>query len=313
MNTGALYPFIAKPVDPPRLEAILKRELGFYMAQREARSGSEQRLPCRNRITANDVLRFALRAGGLSQRFRNSASAIEAFLSLAHPPREKDQDVPKSEVDFGPWKDLLQQTRHRLEEVQSLLQDLWSPSEQAVSELTEYTHLRNVVGEVVTELEGDLASKNIRVRNKVSRFLPAMEVDRPKLRRFLDLFLRAQVATLPAGSRVTLSANSPVCPRTVAGGIEVQLIDDGPRRGILTNSGMMWGGEIQSCMLGCYLIAYHLGGQIAGEAQAKGTIYTVRLPVVPNGTDSCRGEPALLQEIGLPTRERSAQFKQSEA
>ena len=77
---------------------------------------------------------------------------------------------------------------------------------------------------------------------------------------------------------------------------------------------MMWeGGEIQSCMLGCYLIAHHLGGQIAGEAQAKGTIYTVRLPVVPNGADSCRGEPALLQETGLPTRERSAQFKQSEA
>ena len=42
VNTGALYPFIAKPWDPPRLEAILKRELGVFMAQRAiARSGSE--------------------------------------------------------------------------------------------------------------------------------------------------------------------------------------------------------------------------------------------------------------------------------
>jgi hypothetical protein len=53
--------------------------------------------------------------------------------------------------------------------------------------------------------------------------------------------------------------------------------------------------------------------QFAGETQMKGTNYTVRLPVVPIGANSCRREPALLREIRLATRVRLGQSKETEA
>jgi signal transduction histidine kinase len=133
-------------------------------------------------------------------------------------------------------------------------------------------------------------------------------VDRPKFCRLFELLLKDEIASLPPGSRVTLSAKlldgAPVDKQEV----QVQVSDNGPGLPkealrlvfdpfvVRSDSPMEYGIHLMAC----YFIVHHHGGWIdARSEKGQGTTFTLRLPVNPNLAPSLQDESEFLQKVLL--------------
>ena len=116
-------------------------------------------------------------------------------------------------------------------------------------------------------------------------------MDKPKFYRLFELLLKDEIASLPAGSRITLSAS------LLNGGpadqqeVQVQVSDNGPGLPkealrlvfdpfvVRSDSPMEYGIHLMAC----YFIVHHHGGRIdAKSEEGRGTTFTLRLPLNPN-------------------------------
>src|SRR5262245_24750682 len=88
--------------------------------------------------------------------------------------------------------------------------------------------LHTVVSETVDGLKDGFAAKNITVENRIPDSLPPMSVEKPKFYRLFELLLKDEIASLPAGSRVELSAKllGEMPPEKQL--IQLQIHDNGP-------------------------------------------------------------------------------------
>ena len=282
VNTGTLYNFLSKPWDPCRIEAILKRDLRCFMIERErAGSSSEQMVPFQNGMTAGRIIRFALAATSFGQHFHNPFKAVNAYLDLAPSSVEPKPLDPEPQLDLGPWQEFYRQVEDQLERANNLLQDLWPASDRTTPEFADRVGLREIVGEAVTGFRDAFAVKAIRPRNKISRFLPALNVDRPMFYRLFELLLRAMSATLPASTEITLSATVLNGTRTGKKQIELQVIANGskPWRDARFDAPSSEDRlDYRAHMLACYLIVYHHGGEIDVRwKRGEGTAYKLHL------------------------------------
>src|SRR5262249_3232197 len=124
------------------------------------------------------------------------------------------------------WKDYYSNVQWQIERINNLLKDLWAVSEKPAVQFADKVTLRGAVEESVTSLKEGFAAKKIVVDNQVPDSLPTLNVDGPKFRRFFELLFKDEIASLPAGSRITLTAqqiNGSEKPE-----IELQIADNGP-------------------------------------------------------------------------------------
>jgi signal transduction histidine kinase len=146
------------------------------------------------------------------------------------------------------------------------------------------------------------------VESHIPESLPVLNVDEPKFRRLFELLLRDELASLPAGSRVTLSA------RLLDGGqpgkqeVQIEVSDNGPGLPkealrlvfdpfvVRSDSPMEYGIHLMAC----YFIVHHHGGRIdAASEEGRGTTFTLRLPVNPDQTASPQEEQEFLHKVLL--------------
>jgi K+-sensing histidine kinase KdpD len=114
--------------------------------------------------------------------------------------------------------------------------------------------------------------------------LPLMRVDKPKFDRLFDLLLKDELAMLPAGSKITLAAE------TQGRDMLIRLTDNGPAlppealRVILDPFTVSTGGpsEYGINLMACFFIAHHHGGKIEAQSlPGGGNLFIVRLPLEP--------------------------------
>jgi len=171
--------------------------------------------------------------------------------------------------------------------------------------------LREVVESCIDALKTQFAAKNIRVKNEISDSLPTMKVDKPKFYRLFELLLRDEIASLPAGSRITFSATSLNNALPGKDTIQVQLSDNGPGLPkealrlvfdpfvVRTDSPMEYGIHLMAC----YFIVHHHGGRIDARSQdGQGTTFTLRLPTNPNQVPPAQNGQEFLQKVLLSDR-----------
>jgi signal transduction histidine kinase len=119
--------------------------------------------------------------------------------------------------------------------------------------------------------------------------LPELNVDKPKFYRLFDLLLRDELASLPSGSRVTISA------KLLNGGakpeVQVLINDNGPGLPqeavrVLFDPFVIRSdtpAEYGIHLMACFFIVYHHGGKIEAKSQeGHGTTFTLRLPLHPD-------------------------------
>jgi two-component system probable response regulator PhcQ len=308
VNTGAIYKYITKPWDPPQLEITLQRGLEFFMVQRERDQLLKEKMSVlHNMMIADRIVSLGLLAAGLSHHIRNSLVAVKTFLDLAPAKMEEEKlDIQGlRNPDF--WKEYYQNVQGQVSKINNMLKDLWAASEKPAFAFADSIQLRPVVEETINGLQEGFAAKKINIENNIPDSLPALNVDKPKFYRLFELLLKDELASLPSGSHITLSA------RALKGSadkeqIEVQLTDDGPGLPkealrlvfdpfvVRTDSPVEYGIHLMAC----YFIVHHHGGRIDARSEdGKGTTFTLRLLTNPDQAQPSPHEQEFLQKVLL--------------
>jgi len=308
VNTGAIYKYVTKPWDPEQLDETLKRALEFFSVQHERDQLLREKMSVlHNMMIADRIVSLGLLAAGLSHHIRNSLVAVKTFLDLA-PSKMAEEKMNLDGLrnpDF--WKEYYQSVQGQIERINNLLKDLWTASEKPSFEFSDEVQLRQVVDSCIDALKAGFAAKNIKIKNEIPESLPTMKVDKPKFYRLFDLMLKDELATLPAGSEVTLKAEP--YNGTARPGILITVSDNGPGLPqealrlvfdpfvVRSDSPMEYGIHLMAC----YFIVHHHGGKIEARSEdGKGTTFTIRLPIDPDSTPSTgAGDTEFLRKVLL--------------
>ena len=309
VNTGAIYKYVTKPWDPPQLENTLKRGLEFFMVQRERDQLLKEKMSVLHNMMITDrIVSLGLLAAGLSHHIRNALVAVKTFLDLA-PAKMEEEKIDLEGLrnpDF--WKEYYQNVQGQIEKINNMLKDLWTASEKPAFTFGDQVHLRDVVADEVARLKDGLAAKQIEAENQIPTSLPALNVDRPMFCRLFELLLKDELASLPPGSRVTVSAKLLDGARADKQEIQVQVSDNGPGLPkealrlvfdpfvVRSDSPMEYGIHLMAC----YFIVHHHGGRIDAKSEkGQGTTFTLRLPVNPDLAPPLQEESEFLQKVLL--------------
>src|SRR3989441_10766694 len=309
VNTGAIYKYVTKPWDPPQLENTLKRGLEFFMVQRERDQLLREKMSVlHNMMIADRIVSLGLLAAGLSHHIRNALVAVKTFLDLAPAKMEEekmDLDGMRN-PDF--WKEYYQNVQNQIARINNMLKDLWTASEKPAFEFKDRVQLRQVVSDSVEQLKNDFAAKDIHVENTIPDSLPELHVDKPKFYRLFELLLKDEIASLPPGSRITLSATPLNNAPAGKDAVQVQLSDNGPGLPkealrlvfdpfvVRSDSPMAYGIHLMAC----YFTVHPPGGRIDARSDAgQGTTFTLRLPINPNQTPAVQDDQEFLRKVLL--------------
>ena len=308
VNSGSIYKYVTKPWDPVQLEQTLKRSLEFFLVQMERDQLLREKMSVlHNMMIADRMVSLGLLAAGLSHHIRNSLVAVKTFLDLAPAKmaEEKMEMTGLRNPDF--WKEYYQNVQSQIEKINNLLKDLWSASEKPAFEFADQVKIREVLNAGIEALKSDFAAKNIEVRNEVPDTLPLVKVDKPKFYRLFELMLKDELASLPAGSRITFSASE-----TQSGShkpsVQIQMTDNGPGLPqealrlvfdpfvVRSDSPMEYGIHLMAC----YFIVHHHGGKIEARGESpQGTTFTIRLPLDPNLSQPAANDTDFLRKVLL--------------
>ena len=204
VNSGAIYKYVSKPWDPPQLELTLRQAMEFFLVQAERDQLLYEKMSVlRNMMIADRIVSLGLLAAGLSHQIRNSLVAVKTFLDLAPNKMAEERTGTNGLRNPDFWKDYHQNVQSQVEKINSLLKDLWASSENPSAPFADEVSLRQVVDEALATLRDQIVARRIEIENRIPDSLPALKADKPKFRRLFELLLKEELATLPAGSRVT--------------------------------------------------------------------------------------------------------------
>ena len=288
VNSGAIYKYITKPWDPPQLALTLRQGLEFFMVQAERDQLLREKMSVlRNMMIADRIVSLGLLAAGLSHHIRNSLVAVKTFLDLApgKMAEEKKDVASLRNPDF--WKEYHQNVQSQVEKINGLLQDLWTVSDNnASTAFADEVRLHQAVGTALELFRDQLAARRIEIDNRIPDSLPVLRVDKPKFCRLFELLLKEEVATLPAGSRITLAAE--LSPNGAKPEIVVHINDNGPglpqeALSIIFDPFVVSDSvpsEYGIHLMACFFIVHHHGGKIEAHSQpGQGNTFILRLPL----------------------------------
>jgi len=305
VNSGAIYKYVTKPWDSPQLELTLRQGLEFFMVQAERDQLLLEKMSVlRNMMIADRVVSLGLLAAGLSHHIRNSLVAVKTFLDLA-PQKMIEERAPGANGLRNPdfWKDYHSNVQTQIEKINSLLTDLRSSSEgkTGVDEIL----LQKTVGSTLESFKEQFTARRIEIENKIPDSLPPMRADAPKFQRLFELLFKDELATLPAGSKISLSAE---LKNGAKPEIVLTISDNGPGvpQGALrivfdpfAGSGNV-PSEYGINLMACFFIVHHHGGLIdAKSLPGHGTTFTLHLPLQPEAAAPSPNETDFLQKALL--------------
>lgn len=308
VNTGSIYKFIMKPWDPPQLDTNLRRALEFFIVQQERDQLLKEKLSViHNMMIADRIVSLGLLAQGLSHHIRNPLQAVKTFLDLAPTKLEEEKLHAQGLRDPEFWRAYYQNAQTQLDKITNLLKDLWSAPEKPNAVSGGLVCVRAVVDREVAQLQQSFDAKKISVTNEIPADLPEIGADAHKFHRLFELLLRDELASLPGGASVKLSGRHVTDTASGLPEVEILLRDNGPglpkealrllfdpfvvRMDIPSEYGIN--------LMACFFIVHHHGGRIEARSEAgRGTVFVIRMPVVPSATPS-EDRQEFLQKILL--------------
>ena len=290
INTGAIYRYINKPWEPEQLELTLRQAMDFFLVQRERDQLLQEKMEAlRQLMVADRLVSLGMLTAGLSHHIRNALVTVKTFMDLAPAKMraEKADGATVRDPDF--WSDYHQSVLSQIDRIDNLLKELWVASEKSSGQFPDSVKLQAVVAESVESLKVTLAAKNLQVENQLDPDLPALLVEKARFLRLFELLLKEELASLPAGSRVTFSARVVVSDAKTE--IQLQIQDNGP--GLLPETAQhlfdpfMVRSDTPSehgiYLMACFFIVHQHGGRIEAASQpGQGTTFTLHFPVDPD-------------------------------
>ena len=289
VNSGAIYKYVTKPWDPPQLEQTIKRGLEYFMVRLERdQLLTEKMSVIRNMMIADRIVSLGLLAAGLSHHIRNSLVAVKTFLDLAPVKMAEEKSAMKGLRNPDFWKEYHQNVQSQIEKINGLLKDLWTASGTPSFHFTDKVFLHETIEAALKSFENQFTARRIQIDNQIPDSLPALQADKPKFCRLFELLLKDELASLPAGSRVTLSAE--LQKDDARPEIRVRISDNGPglpqeALRVVFDPFVVRGdtpSEYGIHLMACFFIVYHHGGRIDAKSEpGRGTTFTISLPLNP--------------------------------
>jgi two-component system, probable response regulator PhcQ len=309
VNSGSIYKYVSKPWDPPQFELTLRHGLEFFMVQAERDQLLLEKMSVlRNMMIADRIVSLGLLAAGLSHHIRNSLVAVKTFLDLAPSKMIEERAGTNGLRNPDFWKDYHQNVQSQIEKINNLLADLRTSSDNnPATQFADEVSLSAVVGAALETFKEPFATRKIEVENKIPDSLPPLHADKSKFYRLFELLFKDELAVLPAGGKISLSAelqNAGAKPEIV-----LQINDNGPglpqeALSVIFDPFVVSAGapsEYGINLMACFFIVHHHGGKIEAKSQpGRGTTFTIHLPLKPElGVNTSPDETVFLKKALL--------------
>jgi two-component system probable response regulator PhcQ len=306
VNSGAIYHYVNKPWDPAQLASTLKHALQLFSVQRERDQLLREKMSVlHDMMIADRIASLGFMAAGMSHHMRNALVPVKTFIDLV-PQQLRDEGIdPARSANAEFWTDYQRSAQLHLDKINSLLKELWAVAETPTLAFTDRVQLRDLVSDCVMRLRDHLAAKSISVEINLPRSLPVLTVDQAKFSRMVELLLNDEIVSLPAGSRITVSAE---VTGDGSNAVRISFRDNGPglSQDILENLFDPFNARSDNPtehglnLMACYFIAHYHGGKIEAHAAIDGgTEFVVEIPSSPNRPMATADERALFQKIRL--------------
>jgi two-component system sporulation sensor kinase A len=245
----------------------------------------ERKAVLRERMIANRVANLGLIAAGLNHHIGNRLLTVKTFLDLmAARPSENSGGH-----DFLRDPDLLESARLDIEKILGLLADLRAASAYQIdAPAPDEIKIKPALAGLLANLQPQLTARRIEVANEIPENLPALFMEQPKFNRLIELLLRDELAMLPAGSHIHLTAEETTDHERPE--VMIRLADNGPAlpqdalRLVLdpfATEGRP--SEYGINLMVCFFIVHQHGGSIHAQSlPAGGNHFVVRLPLRPD-------------------------------
>ncbi len=289
INTGAIYRYINKPWEPEQLELTLRQAMDFFLVQRERDQLLQEKMEAlRQLMVADRLVSLGMLTAGLSHHLRNALVTVKTFMELAPAKMQAEKADASAVRDPDFWSNYHQSVLFQIDRIDNLLKELWGASEKSSGQFPDSVNLQAVVAESVASLQAALAAKDLKIENQLDPELPVLLVEKARFLRLFELLLKEELASLPAGSRVTFSAKAVMSDAKTE--IQLQIQDNGP--GLLPETAQhlfdpfMVRSDTPSehgiYLMACFFIVHQHGGRIEAASQpGQGTTFTLHFPVNP--------------------------------
>jgi len=282
VNLGSIFRYISKPIEVEDVRNTLHRAMEFFMLQHERDDLLREKLSVlQNLLITDRVMGLGGVAAGLNQHLHQPLRAVHAFLDLCTGrlgPQNFNLDRMR-EATF--WHDFHAHVVRQSARIADLLGTL-----QTASGGEQKLDAAAVIQAVIDQEKSAFTAKGIELKFEAIGSLPALHASRPAFEKMLHLLLETELALLPAGTAVTLSAQA-VTAAADAGSLHLTLTDNGPGLSkevlrsvfdpFFTQADVDKEGPGLSLM-GAYLLAYHHGGRISSPRTAKGLVLDLIVP-----------------------------------
>lgn len=309
VNTGAIYKYVSKPWDVPKLEVTLRRGLEFFTVQRERDQLLREKLSVlHNMMIADRVVSLGVVAAGLGHYVRNALVAVRTFLDLA-PAKLQEENVDLEELrNPNFWKEFYAHVQVQVNRIGELLSDLGAAAERQPFEFRDQLQFAPFFTELVQGFQGVLQAKKLVVETTVPDDLPCLTVDRRKFQRLFELLLKDEITSLPEGGRITLVASAVAESGAPPAKVRLELRDNGlglPKdalRSVFDPFFVRTGDpqEFGINLMACYFIVFHHGGSIQVRSEeSKGTAFILEFPLHPTVRSERQDEQDFLAKVLL--------------
>jgi signal transduction histidine kinase len=233
--------------------------------------------------------------------------AVKTFLEMAPIKMSEEKANANSLRDPDFWKDYHQNAQTQIEKINTLLGDLrTSADSNSATQFADEVKLHEAVGAALEMFKEQFAARKIEVENKIPDSLPLLHVDKSKFSRLFELLLKDELAMLPAGSKISLTAE--LHDAAAKPEIVLHISDNGPglpqeALSVIFDPFVVSGSapsEYGINLMACFFIVHHHGGKIEAKSQPSGgNTFTLRLPLNPEPAVSSPDETVFLKKALL--------------
>jgi len=267
VNIGSVFRYISKPIQIEDVRNSLQRGIEFFILQHERNDLLQEKLSMlQNLLITDRVMSLAVAASSINRDLRNPLYALQAFLDLKIGRMNRQQTSLESLSDPVFWRRFHDLVASQAGKIAMLLGDVAAGSSSGVA-----TDLGLVLKTVIKEQSAVYAGRGIVLDFTIEGSLPPSHASASVVKKMIQLLLQAESALLAAGGQITVKASS-----LKEGSLSIAVCTKGTSdlassiHSILDPFSLQSGGSDEAAlnMLGAYLLAYHLGGQVSATILA---------------------------------------------
>lgn len=289
VNLGNIFRYVSKPLQVEDMRNTLRRAMEFFLLQKERDELMREKLSViQNMVIADRVISLGVLASGLCQHLRNPLEAVRGFLNLSSGTMREEAINMERMREPTFWSDFHARVLKQAGQISQLIGEIDGSSLDVSVKAEAAVDVGALLTRIIAEYQPVFAANGGKLEAVIDPGLPAVLAEERRLERLFRLLLQTELASLPAGSSLQLTARILRSADNNAAGIQFLLQDNGPGlpqgsvRAVFDPFCLRLDDsqDFGLNLLAVYFLVYHHGGQMeTASAEGKGVAYRIDLPL----------------------------------